>query len=225
MSIARRPKLMIASAVALSAVAVGVPQANAQGGGAGASPSQSEMVFAPTALAVPGVQPAGARSTEKYLSADGSPLPMVYSALESSAIKIMGTSAPSRTSGRASISATCTPGSGVDNPHISETAVFAVHGHGWWTNGNCRKTTARVFNCLYEYYTDNSWRRKGCSSKQTLRPGGGSSARTTASRDCDTSDRTDWRNHVDVDVIDESDTGEQPFRQASVPCRYWGPDA
>lgn len=112
----------------------------------------------------------------------------------------------------------CTPESGVDNPHRSSTGV-AVSGHGWWNKGNCDNDTATVTVCLYEWYTDGTWRQKACSSNGNLRPGGGSSARVTARRHCETTEMTSWRNHVDVDVNGEIDSGEVLYRQADVACR------
>jgi hypothetical protein len=95
----------------------------------------------------------------------------------------------------------------------------AVSGHGWWKKGNCDNDRARVFNCLYEWYTDNSWRQKACSETKELRPYTGSGDRTVARRDCHSTARTSWRNHVDVDVIGEIDTAEKPMNQADVDCR------
>lgn len=112
----------------------------------------------------------------------------------------------------------CTPGTGVDNPHRSSTGV-AVSGHGWWTKGSCNNNTARVTVCLYEYYTDGSWVLKTCSTNGNLSAGGGSAARVTARRDCETTELTSWRSHVDVDVNSEVDTAEVPYRQADVACR------
>lgn len=112
----------------------------------------------------------------------------------------------------------CTPVSGRDNPHRSGTGV-AASGHGWWDKGNCDNDRANVFNCLYEWYTDNSWVQKACSPTKELKPGGGSSNRTVARRDCTDTERTSWRNHVDVDVIGEIDTAEKPMNQADVNCR------
>ncbi|MGY6656290.1 hypothetical protein ACXIZN_29395 [Amycolatopsis sp. TRM77291] len=117
----------------------------------------------------------------------------------------------------------CTPETGVDNPHRSGTG-FAVSGHGWWNKGNCTGETATVQTCLYEYYTDNTWRRKACGENSDLKPGGGSARRVPARRDCDTADMTSWRNHVDVDVNWEVDSGEVRNRQADVACRVTGPD-
>lgn len=95
-----------------------------------------------------------------------------------------------------------------------------MSGHGWWDIGGCSgATTAHVFNCLYEWYTDNSWRQKACSSRVQLRPGGGSGNRTTARARCNpTSGYISWRNHVDVDVDGKWDTGEWPYNQANVVC-------
>lgn len=158
--------------------------------------------------AVPGLAPAKAGKTAIYVDSLGRPLNM------------RGVEA--RPMGAANFP--CTPVSGRDNPHRSSTGV-AVSGHGWWDKGNCEGSQAVVWNCLYEYYTDGTWRRKACSPKKTLWPGGGSANRTVARRTCDNTLSTSWRNHVDVDVIDEWDTAEQPYRQANVACRYYGPDA
>ncbi|EFL12802.1 predicted protein [Streptomyces sp. C] len=98
---------------------------------------------------------------------------------------------------------------------------MAASGHGWWEKGNCNSDRAKVFNCLYEWYTDNTWRQQACSDTKTLKPGGGSVQRTVARRDCRDTQRTSWRNHVDVDVIDEIDTGEKPMNQAEVNCRVY----
>lgn len=112
----------------------------------------------------------------------------------------------------------CTPYSGVDNSHYSS---GDVSGHGWWDRGNCGSSvsTATVYNCLYEYYTDATWRRKACSPKKTLKPGGGSVQRTVARARCNpTSAYISWRNHVDVDVNGKADTPEEPYKQANVVC-------
>lgn len=112
----------------------------------------------------------------------------------------------------------CTPVSGRDNPHRSSTGV-AVSAHGWWDKGTCKNGKADVVNCIYEWYTDHTWRAKKCSSVVTLTPGGGSGNRTTARLNCSTTHATSWRNHVNVDVKWEVDTNEIPYRQADVACR------
>lgn len=119
------------------------------------------------------------------------------------------------TAGAVTPFSSCTPGSGRDNPHYT---APDVSGHGWWTQGNCTGTTATVYNCLYEYYTDGTWRQKACSPKaKTLKPGGGSAQRTNARVTCDsTTEGISWRNHVDVDG--EGDTPEWPYNQAEVFC-------
>jgi hypothetical protein len=96
-----------------------------------------------------------------------------------------------------------------------------VSGHGWWKKGNCSNDRAKVYNCLYEFYTDNSWRQKDCSPTRELRPYTGSGDRTVARRTCDDRIMTSWRNHVDVEVIGEIDTGEWPYNQANVDCRVY----
>ncbi len=121
-------------------------------------------------------------------------------------------------------SASCTPTTGVDNPHISTWSTGpAVQAHGWWNKGTCEGGTADVTVCLYEYYTSGTssyWERKNCATKN-LKPGGGSSYRVTAHEDCDNRTNTSWRAHVDVDVDWEIDTSEQGVRQAIVDCRVF----
>ncbi|PXY31483.1 hypothetical protein BAY60_03660 [Prauserella muralis] len=78
-----------------------------------------------------------------------------------------------------------------------------------------------MYNCLYEWYTDNTWRQKACSPTAELRPGGGRGNRTTARHACANTLPTSWRNHVDVDVIGEIDTSEWPYNQANVACRVY----
>ncbi|MFI9307226.1 hypothetical protein [Streptomyces triculaminicus] len=156
--------------------------------------------------AVPGIAPQGVDDTAVYLDEDG---------------KVLPTGNPTNVDSGATLAAACTPESGRDNPHRSATGV-AVSGHGWWGKGTCTKDRAKVYNCLYEWYTDNTWRRKACSETETLKPGtGGSSYRTAARHDCTNTSAASWRNHVDVDVIDESDTGERPYRQAEVACQVF----
>lgn len=126
---------------------------------------------------------------------------------------------PAPADAQASAIGPCTPYSGRDNPHRSSTG-FAASGHGWWDKGDCSKSLAKVYNCLYmKHVSDGYWYQKDCSAVETLKPGGGSSYRTTARRDCATAEYRQWRNHVDVDVIDEWDTGENPMREATVACR------
>lgn len=115
----------------------------------------------------------------------------------------------------------CTPYSGRDNPHYS---VGDISGHGWWKKGNCSNNTANVYNCLYEYYSDHTFRRKACSPKLTLKPYTGSGQRTVARRACDNGAVATWRNHVDVDVIGQNDTAEEPYNEANVSCQVTGPD-
>ena len=110
----------------------------------------------------------------------------------------------------------CTPDSGRDDPHYSS---GDVSGHGWWKKRNCTADTAHVVNCLYEWYTDNTWRQKACSPTKQLRPYTGSGDRTVARATCNlSSGLISWRNHVDVDVDGQVDTSEKPYNQADVIC-------
>lgn len=157
--------------------------------------------------AVPGVAPVhGAVDDAVYLDGHGRVLPGYAPAhpaadpADLSAITAIG----------------CTPESGRDNPHYSG---GDVSGHGWWKKGTCTAATATVYNCLYEYYTDNSWRQKACATPRSLRPYTGSGDRTVARATCNsTGQMISWRNHVDVDVDGQIDTGEQPMNQADVAC-------
>lgn len=153
--------------------------------------------------AIPGVMPRGADDTAQFVDETGQVMPAPWT---------------SDTSGPQALGLWCTPGSGRDNPHLS---LGDVSGHGWWTKGTCTKDRAEVWNCLAEYYTDNTWRWKACSATAVLWPGGGAGNRTTARRTCESALVTTWRNYVDVNVIDESDSGEQPYNTANVACRVF----
>ncbi|MEO6083319.1 MAG: hypothetical protein ABIQ18_09460 [Umezawaea sp.] len=118
----------------------------------------------------------------------------------------------------------CTPDTYADNPHPSSTPGV-ISGHGWWGQGNCSNNRATVQNCLYEYYTDGTWRRKACNTASGIYPGGGSANRSAANRPCDSTGASiSWRNRVDVDVNGELDTSEVFERQANVYCVITGPD-
>lgn len=186
---------------ALAVTAVGFLAVAGMAQPAAATGPDSAGQFVSAAEAEPGIAPAGSDETAVYLDSEG---------------QVISVAGPNVDSDAALIG--CTPVSGYDNPHRSSTGV-AVSAHGWWNKGNCDGDLADVFNCLYEWYTDNTWRQKDCSEKKRLKPGGGSSYRTVAREDCDTTTLTSWRNHVDVDVVGEIDTGEKPYRQASVACR------
>jgi hypothetical protein len=122
----------------------------------------------------------------------------------------------------ATASSSCKPVSLPDNPHYSAGDVSA---HGQWNKGTCTSNTATVWNCLYEFYSDGSWRRKACSAKVSLKPKSQSNNRTTARRACDATNRSiSWRNYVDVDVSCQNDPPDEPYRQADVNCVVTGPD-
>jgi hypothetical protein len=166
---------------------------------------------AASGTAVPGIAPPGADQSAVYLDTAGQVMHT-----DSGGQLMPPADSPSAEPETALIG--CTPVSGRDNPHRSG---GDVSGHGWWKKGNCDNNTAHVQNCLYEYYTDNTYRQKACSPSKVLKPGGGSSQRTVARRACNNSALTTWRNHVDVDVISEIDTGEYPYNQANVTCRVF----
>jgi hypothetical protein len=186
---------------AVSMVAVASSLALSFGPATSQLTAQAVAPQAPSAAAaVPGVDTSGGT----YLDENGHVLSM------------RGTDA---TVGVSPDSGRCTPVSGRDNPHYT---APDVSGHGWWGKGSCTHSTATVYNCLYEYYTDGTWRRNTgwCSPKKTLKPGtGGSAQRTNARVTCESTSRViSWRNHVDVDVNGQSDTAEEPYNQANVSC-------
>jgi len=182
-----------------------------------ASSSGQEVItpkFASYEDASPGLAPTGLDATASYLDSTGQLMSL------DGAGQPLGKDGAEAQDAQAAAIGPCTPYSGRDNPHRSSTGV-AVSGHGWWGKGDCSNNRAKVYNCLYEWYTDNTWRQKKCSTTKELAPGGGSANRTVARRDCDNTLQTSWRNHVDVDVVGEWDTGENPMRQAEVYCRIY----
>lgn len=174
----------------------------------GSSVDKAEAVT----VAVPGVAPSGDLSDAVYVSMDGERLGTAaelglgdpYADTQD-----LGTHASPAAFG-------CTPVSGRDDPHVTS---GDASGHGWWKKGTCKNDRADVLNCLYEWYTDRSWRMKKCSAVETLKPYGGSSYRTNARIKCSTTHPTSWRNHVNVDVKWEVDTNEIPFNQEEINCR------
>ncbi|MGW4835590.1 MULTISPECIES: hypothetical protein [unclassified Streptomyces] len=196
---------MLTGKLRLTAIAV---LASLTIGGASAAPTTASdrNGDARPGAAVPGVAPSGSDASAVYLDSAGR-------AMDMDVAEEAGTARQPTAIG-------CTPVSGRDNPHRSGTGV-AASGHGWWKKGNCSNDRAKVFNCLYEWFTDNTWRQQACSETKTLKPGGGSTHRTAARRDCRGTERTSWRNHVEVDVIGEIDTGEKPMNQSEVNCRVY----
>ncbi|WP_201787282.1 hypothetical protein [Actinoplanes sp. TFC3] len=177
------------------AVALAVALLSTGASAVAASPASG----AAPAAARPGLAPAGAGGT--YLDQKGNVLSMRgANAGPAGSAQLLG----------------CTPGNGADNPHYT---APDVSGHGTYVKGSCTNNTAKVFNCLYEFYTDNTWRQKACSTTVTVTAGGGSGNRSNARHACDsTGQAISWRNHEDVDVIGEIDTGDTPYRQATVNC-------
>lgn len=159
--------------------------------------------------AVPGLAPVGALTSSIYLDELGRQI-STPGGLPKSIDKELA-SLPARTE-----AVGCTPESGRDNPHYSS---GDVSGHGWWKKGTCTADTATVQNCLYEWYTDNTWRQVVCSEREVLKPYTGSGQRTNARERCTpTAGLISWRNHVDVDVDWQVDTPEMPYRQNDVNC-------
>lgn len=196
-------RLIVKRGLGLAAVLVGalcVPPSPASA--KPASPGQ----FATHATAIPGLAPIGTSSRAVYLDGQGRTLSQPSGMPQATGNDTRPTI----------LAGACTPYSGKDNPHYSS---GDVSGHGWWDRGSCSGATAHVYNCLYEWYTDNTWRQKACSPKKQLLPGGGSAQRTVARATCNpSSGYISWRNHVDVDVDGQSDTAEWPYNQADVVC-------
>lgn len=113
----------------------------------------------------------------------------------------------------------CTPEGLPDHPHAPSGEDY-VGGHGTWKKGTCHNDTAHVYNCLYEYYSDGYFYKKGCSKTVTLRAGeSGRGHRSTVHVPCDSKKKSiTWSNRIDVDVIGEIDTGDQPTKKKDVHC-------
>jgi hypothetical protein len=167
--------------------------------GASAAASNAQTPNTAQAVAQPGLAPAGATGT--------------YTDEQGNALSMNGLDADAGTMGALFH---CTPGNGADYPHPSGPDVS---GHGSYVKGTCTNNTARVYNCLYEWYTDGTWRRKACGPTVTVTAGGGAGNRSNARHVChSTSQSISWRNHEDVDVIGQVDSGNQPYRQRNVYC-------
>ncbi|MEV0783303.1 hypothetical protein AB0I52_10020 [Streptomyces sp. NPDC050423] len=193
----------------LTVLAVGGASASTTGASGHEKHLQGDPISRVTASAAePGIAPPDPGNTAVYLGQAGQVLDMSPSA---------GATSKSPKSSKVG-GLHCTPISGRDNPHVSENKID-MSGHGWWKKGDCSNSRAKVFNCIYEYFTDHSWRQQACSPTKELKPGGGSSNRTVARINCRTFQQTSWRNHVEVDVIGELDTGEKPMNQAKAACR------
>ncbi|SDP73999.1 hypothetical protein SAMN04487905_10836 [Actinopolyspora xinjiangensis] len=115
----------------------------------------------------------------------------------------------------------CNPVADSDNPHLSGNRTD-VSAHAWWYQGDCDNDRATVTACLYEWYTDNTWRRKACDTNGNQKPGRSSSRWLNVRESCDSFERTSWRAHVDVDVNWEVDNPGVSTREADVNCRVFG---
>lgn len=185
---------VVAATIGISVLAMTPAPASAQ---AEAPSTRSAVSYAD---AVPGLAPRNAPADAVYLDGQGRRITPGTSPAADTKAALLG----------------CTPESGRDNPHYSS---GDVSGHGWWKKGTCTGSTAHVYNCLYEWYTDATWRQKACSPTKQLRPYTGSGDRTVARATCNpTSGLISWRNHVDVDVDGQIDSGEWPYNQADIVC-------
>jgi hypothetical protein len=118
----------------------------------------------------------------------------------------------------------CNPDTGADDPHTSTSGGWAVSAHGWWNKGSCSSSTAHVTARLYEWYTNGEsggWVFKAQSGPTSKRPKNDGGGRVTVRKDCESSDRTDWLNVVDVDVDGQVDNSELGEGQEAVACRVW----
>jgi hypothetical protein len=157
--------------------------------------------------AVPGLVSPGAGDNAPYVDEQG---------------RVIGLAAGGGSSMPTTAASSCQPIGLPDDPHYSSPDVS---GHGQWELGTCTSNTAHVYNCLYEWYTDSTWRRKACSAVVQLKPKSQSNNRTTARRTCDsTAQSISWRNHVDVDVDGQNDPPDTPYHQTNVFCTVSGAD-
>lgn len=93
-----------------------------------------------------------------------------------------------------------------DDVHISSTPPATASGHGWWVrlSGDSKKAKVTVY--LEAKNHNGDWKTVATGSK-TVGPGGGSSNRATARKECTNINRyTSWRSLIDVDIIGSLDT-------------------
>jgi hypothetical protein len=104
-----------------------------------------------------------------------------------------------------------------DYVHVSSSA-FEASGHGWWVNGDCPASRARVTVQLQEYYSDGRWRNKGTVGRKTVRSGGGAGNRATGRAHCNNHHAAGWRSVIDVDLVGRPDDS----RKLVTPARNIG---
>lgn len=208
--------LLTVASVALTSLASAPAYAAGVGSASGQPNHVTQYIFDPNAA--PGIASPSAAAAAVYVDERGG----LISGPESNSTT---SAAPSNTvAGGSNLQQPdfgCTPESLTDRPHPSSTVPGDVSGHAWWRKGSCNNDTAKVFNCLFEYYNDGSFRRKACSDTKELKPAPRGSSRpfVNARTPCDSTISTTWRNRVDVNVDGEIDTGEQPYTNAVVACR------
>lgn len=92
--------------------------------------------------------------------------------------------------------------------------------HGWWLKNDCESNRARVTVWLQQYGCSS---RFGCAwftrdtGSRVISPG--TSKRTLAHKNCNSSEWTGWRAIVDVDVLDEWDVGDRKYQIENLYCR------
>ncbi|MGV9213501.1 hypothetical protein ACTFTM_16720 [Micromonospora sp. RB23] len=194
----RTVRVAVATIVAVGGVSLAVPAA---------AQARVDGVVS-YADAVPGLAPAGLADQARYVDENGR--------------EIDPSANRKHDGGNTTAAIGCTPDTLPDDPHWSSPDAS---GHGQWNKGDCTGATAHVTNCLYEYYTDGTWRRKACSGSTQLKPKSESNNRSTARRTCDsTGALISWRNQVDVDVDGQVDSSGTEYHQASVYCVVTGAD-
>lgn len=93
-----------------------------------------------------------------------------------------------------------------DYAHISNTPPKSASAHGWWINGNCNTTKARVTARLQIKRAGVWVNVTGSTGTSTVFSGGGAGDRATARIACRSNESYQWRSVVDVDPVGILDT-------------------
>lgn len=202
------------------------------------APSASAITSSPSVDRAPGAAPASGTAADGTDAPDLPPKIITtepHQAVEPDAVPSVAPSGadtsawwpgepetrPAGEGGPTGAGAGCTPVADSDNPHLSGNRTD-VSAHAWWYQGDCENDRATVTACLYEWYTDHTWRRKACNTNGNQKPGRSSSRWLNVRESCDSFERTSWRAHVDVDVNWEVDDPGVSTRGADVNCRVFG---
>jgi hypothetical protein len=97
-----------------------------------------------------------------------------------------------------------------DYVHVSNTPPLAASAHGWWTYAKETDLKADVTVQL-QVNRGGTWVDVGRPGVERVRPGGGSANRSNARVPCVTTESTEWRSVIDVDIVGVIDTPDKLY--------------